>query len=65
MVKRTNIRAFAMEMTLSTAYSAGMETIVFVGALALLAVASQVWAADSRPGFGDGRVDRKESTLPH
>jgi hypothetical protein len=30
-----------------------------------LAIASWFWAADSRPGFADGRVDRGERWFPH
>jgi uncharacterized membrane protein len=34
-------------------------------ALIALAVASQLWGVDSRPGFSDGRVDRVERWFPH
>jgi hypothetical protein len=64
MVERSNFHAFAMEMTFPRAYSSGMELMIILGALVVLAVASQVWGVDSRPGLGDGRVDRKESWFP-
>jgi hypothetical protein len=41
-----------------------MELMIIVGGLVVLAVASQVWGVDSRPGLGDGRLDRKESWFP-
>jgi hypothetical protein len=64
MVKRANFHAFTMEMASSRAYSSGMELMIIAGGLVVLAVASQVWGVDSRPGLGDGRLDRKESWFP-
>jgi len=47
-----------------SAYSAGMEAILFVLGAILLGLVSQRWGADSRPGLGDGRTDRVEHWLP-
>jgi hypothetical protein len=45
-----------------------MEALYLPAALAILAVACLVmglFGAESRPGFVDGRVDRKERWFPH
>jgi hypothetical protein len=36
-----------------------------LGAFLGLALATQLWGVDSRPGFSDGRVDRVERWFPH
>jgi hypothetical protein len=41
-----------------------METMVFVIGLILIALASQRWGVDSRPGLGDGHTERVERWLP-
>jgi hypothetical protein len=41
-----------------------MELLVFAAILGL-AIASQIWGVDTRPGFADGRVDRVERWFPH
>jgi hypothetical protein len=47
-----------------SAYSSVMETMVFVIGLILIALASQRWGVDSRPGLGDGHTERVERWLP-
>ena len=37
-----------------------MEAIILVVGLAVLGLAVQRWGVDSRPGLGDGRIDRDE-----
>jgi hypothetical protein len=39
--------------------------LLLVGVFIALALASELWGADSRPGFSDGRVDRVERWFPH
>jgi hypothetical protein len=41
-----------------------MDVMILLAGLVRLAVASQIWGADSRPGLGDGRLDRKEPWFP-
>jgi hypothetical protein len=42
-----------------------MELLVILAAFVGLAIASYLWGVDSRPGFGDGRVDHVERWFPH
>jgi hypothetical protein len=45
-----------------------MGTVMFVAALALLlllCIAGGLWGTDSRPGFADGRTDRKDRWFFH
>jgi hypothetical protein len=42
-----------------------MELLLILAAFVGLAIASQLWGVDSRPGFADGRVDRIERWFPH
>ena len=42
-----------------------MQHLLAFAALIALAIASQLWGVDSRPGFSDGRVDRVERWFPH
>jgi hypothetical protein len=42
-----------------------MELLLVLATLVGLAIASQLWGADTRPGFADGRVDRIERWFPH
>ncbi len=42
-----------------------MQHLLALLALIALAIASQLWGVDSRPGFADGRVDRVERWFPH
>jgi hypothetical protein len=42
-----------------------MASLLIFAALIGLAVASQLWGVDSRPGFADGRTDRVERWFPH
>jgi hypothetical protein len=42
-----------------------MFLLVWIAILVPVAIVSWLWAADSRPGFSDGRVDRVERWFPH
>jgi hypothetical protein len=42
-----------------------MELFLVLAALIGLAVASQLWGVDSRPGFAGARVGRVERWFPH
>ncbi len=42
-----------------------MQHLLALLALIALAIASQLWGVDSRPGFSDGRSDRVERWFPH
>jgi len=42
-----------------------MQPLLALVALIALAIASQLWGVDSRPGFADGRFDRVERWFPH
>jgi hypothetical protein len=42
-----------------------MELLLIFAAFIVLAIASHLWGADTRPGFADGRVDRIERWFPH
>jgi hypothetical protein len=44
---------------------AGLVLSAALGALVLFCIAGGLWGADSRPGLGDGRLDRKDRWFFH
>jgi hypothetical protein len=42
-----------------------MGPLLLIAFIVGVAIASQLWGADSRPGFSDGRTDRVERWFPH
>jgi hypothetical protein len=42
-----------------------MGELLLIAFIVGVAIASQFWGADSRPGFDEGRSDRVEHWFPH